>query len=73
MNIGIIGLGLIGGSKALAAKKAYKHCTIWGHDTNKTHLQQAKELGLINHVWDLKSFNILYLLILAFLLIMPLR
>ncbi len=66
MNIGIIGLGLIGGSKALAAKKAYNnHCIIWGHDVNPKHLKQAKALGIIDHVLVPESYPVLDLLILA--------
>ncbi|MCY4267507.1 MAG: prephenate dehydrogenase/arogenate dehydrogenase family protein, partial [Flavobacteriaceae bacterium] len=65
MNIGIIGLGLIGGSKALAAKKAYNQCKIWGDDRNPNHLKEAKQLGLIDEVLDKESYKVLDLLILA--------
>ena len=65
MNIGIIGLGLIGGSKALAAKKAYNQCKIWGDDRNPNHLKEAKQLGLIDEVLDVESYKVLDLLILA--------
>ena len=65
MNMGIIGLGLIGGSKALATKKAYNHCRIWGDDCNPNHLKEAKQLGLIDEVLDKESYKVLDLLILA--------
>lgn len=48
-NITIIGLGLIGGSMALALKKISK-ATIYGIDRNKFHLDKAKELNLIDRV-----------------------
>lgn len=48
-NITIIGLGLIGGSLALALKKISK-ATIYGIDRNKLHLDKAKELNLIDRV-----------------------
>lgn len=48
-NITIIGLGLIGGSMALALKKISK-ATIYGIDRNKLHLDKAKELNLIDRV-----------------------
>ena len=65
MNVGVIGLGLIGGSKALAAKRAYHHCKIWGDDSNPRHLKSAKKLGIIDEVLDLESYEALDLVILA--------
>ncbi len=46
MEIGIIGLGLIGGSFGLSLKK--NGHSIMGYDHNKEHLQKALELGIID-------------------------
>lgn len=47
-NIYIIGIGLIGGSMALDVKKLYPETTIYGIDANDSHLNEAKELGIID-------------------------
>jgi len=46
MKVGIIGLGLIGGSFALACKAL--GCTVIGLDNNPAHISKAKELGLVD-------------------------
>lgn len=48
MKIGIIGIGLIGGSFACDLRKAYKDLEILGFDANLSHLNEATELGLID-------------------------
>ena len=48
MNIGIIGLGLMGGSLGLALKKLPKKYTIIGYDHNKQHKKDALALELID-------------------------
>ena len=48
MNIGVIGLGLIGGSFALAAKKHLTDVILFGEDQNKEHLNQALERGIVD-------------------------
>jgi len=48
MNIGIIGLGLMGGSLGLALKKFPKKYTIIGYDHNKKHQEDALTLELID-------------------------
>ena len=48
MIVSIIGLGLIGGSMAIDLKKHVKSATIYGIDHNKTHLEKAKSLGIID-------------------------
>ena len=50
MNIHIIGIGLIGGSFALAIKEAIQDVTIFGIDKDPENLKKAKELGLIEKV-----------------------
>ena len=46
MNIVIVGLGIIGGSFAMALKEA-GYEDIYGIDTNEETLIKAKEMGLI--------------------------
>jgi prephenate dehydrogenase len=48
MNIGVIGLGLIGGSFALAAKKHLTDVVLFGEDQNKEHLNEAIERGIVD-------------------------
>jgi len=48
MNIGIIGLGLMGGSLGLALKKFSHKYHIIGYDHNKLHQKDALQLQLIN-------------------------
>lgn len=48
-KVGIIGVGLIGGSIALALKNKYKDKVhIYGYDLNKEHLRKAKEVGAVD-------------------------
>lgn len=49
MKIGIIGLGLMGGSMTLALKKYNKDITIYGYDNNKKHLTYARKKKLIDY------------------------
>ncbi len=51
-NIGIVGLGLMGGSLGLALKKLSPHFRLIGLDHNPTHTTQALELGLVDKVID---------------------
>ena len=48
MRIGIIGVGLIGGSFARDLRDAYDGLEIIGFDANPSHLKEASELGLID-------------------------
>ena len=48
MNIYIIGIGLIGGSMALDIQEKYPDVKIFGIDSNKNHLDEALELGVIH-------------------------
>lgn len=45
----LIGVGLIGGSLALAMKK-HRHVTVVGADINTNEVQAAKQLGIIDYV-----------------------
>jgi prephenate dehydrogenase len=67
MNIGIIGLGLMGGSLGLALKKFPKKYHITGYDHNKTHKKEAIELNLVDKICDnfedMKALDVIFLTI----------
>ena len=48
MNIHVIGIGLIGGSMVLDIKSLHPDATIYGIDTNESHLAEAIALGVID-------------------------
>jgi len=50
MNIGIIGLGLMGGSLGLTLKKLPKKYTIIGYDHNQQHQKDALLLNLVDRL-----------------------
>ena len=54
-SVAIIGVGLIGGSWALALKKYFSDITILGVDNNQSHLEEALRLGLIDKAVDLDA------------------
>ena len=54
-SVAIIGVGLIGGSWALALKKHFSDITILGADNNQSHLEEALRLGLIDKAVDLDA------------------
>jgi len=54
-TVAIIGVGLIGGSWALAVKKHFPDITILGVDNNQSHLEEAVRLGLIDKAVDLDA------------------
>ena len=55
MNITVIGLGLIGGSMALALKEKGLAKKVVGVDNNLVHQQKALELGLVDEVLEMKD------------------
>lgn len=57
MKVVVIGLGLIGGSFALAIKKQLKGVTVYGIDQSESHLKKAKTLGLIDAETSLKEID----------------
>ena len=61
----IIGIGLIGGSMALDIKKLYPETTIYGIDSNESHLTNAFELSIIDEKADLKDISNADLVILS--------
>ena len=57
-NIGIIGLGLMGGSLALALKKTSKKYHFLGLDHNPSHCKEAMDLALVDEIVpDLDSLS----------------
>ncbi len=66
MQIGIIGLGLMGGSFAIALKERYEDVEILGYDHNDQHSIEALELGFVDKITDeLEDFENLDLIVLA--------
>jgi prephenate dehydrogenase len=66
MKVAIIGVGLIGGSMALALREKKISTTIIGVDANEAHQQKALELGLVDKIADLDlAINEAELIILA--------
>ena len=50
MKVSIIGLGLMGGSFALSIKKAFPEWTVFGHDHNQSHQEEALKLNLVDKI-----------------------
>lgn len=65
MKIGIIGLGLIGGSFALAARKHVAGCELFGEDQNRGHQKEALALGLIDKTLGASTYAAMDVIILA--------
>ena len=66
MKVGIIGLGLMGGSFALALREHYDELEVIGYDHNDQHCLEALQLGLADKISDdLEDFYALDLVILA--------
>lgn len=65
MNIGVIGLGLIGGSFALAAKKHLADAVLFGGDQNTDHVKEAIEMGIIDQKLKFEHYAQMDVLILA--------
>jgi prephenate dehydrogenase len=66
LNVGIIGLGLMGASFALALKQIFKNCLIAGWDIKPDNAQKALELNIVDSISDnMKDIFSLDLIILA--------
>ncbi len=65
MKIGIIGLGLMGGSLALSLKKLPFVSEVVGYDHNEHHQQIALERQLIHHIVSFESIKECDVIILA--------
>lgn len=66
MVIGIVGLGLMGGSLGLALKNTIEDVKLVGFDHNQQHCDQAKALGLVDEIVSfdaLKKSNVIVLAI----------
>ncbi|MDH5399380.1 MAG: prephenate dehydrogenase [Cyclobacteriaceae bacterium] len=50
MKVCIVGLGLLGGSFALAVRKVVKDCTVLGVDVNEEHARTALERGIAGEI-----------------------
>lgn len=65
IKVGIVGLGLMGGSLSLALQKHSKNYYFIGLDHNEMHCQEALQLGLVNEIATsletLKSCDIIFL------------
>ncbi len=66
MKIGIIGLGLMGGSLGLALRKIKLVSKIYGFDHNLTHCEEALRLGLVDEIisfGEIKECDVIFLAI----------
>lgn len=64
MKVGIIGVGLIGGSLALSARKHIPDVKIYGSNRSEANLKKSLDLGLIDYALkkaDLKLMDIILL------------
>ncbi len=57
MNIGIIGLGLMGGSLAKALKKYYIAEKIYGYARSEKSKTEIEELNLVDELVDIKTIK----------------
>ena len=66
MKVGIVGLGLMGGSFALALRACYEQVEILGYDHNDQHCIEALETHIVDKITDdLEDFAELDLIVLA--------
>ena len=66
MKVGIIGVGLIGGSLALSAREHIPDVEIFGSNRSKVNLQKSLDLGLINFILEdafIKQMDVILLTI----------
>ena len=52
MKIGVFGIGLIGGSLSIQARKHFTDSKIYGFDLSNKNLNRALKLGLIDAILD---------------------
>ncbi len=65
MNIGIIGLGLMGGSFALDIRATFKEFVLYGFDKSNEHLKTSFDLNLIDYKLDDDNISKLDLLLIS--------
>ncbi len=66
MKIGIVGLGLMGGSFGLSLKQSIPDVKVIGYDHNQQHCEEALSLGLVDEIGDfaqIKSSDVIILAI----------
>ena len=57
MKVYVVGVGLIGGSFAIDIKAAFKEATVYGIDHDKTHLDEALKLEIVDHIATLSDIK----------------
>lgn len=65
MVFGIVGLGLMGGSFALALKQNGVAKEVYGYDHNEEHQKQALEIGFVDKIVDFNELKNVDVIILA--------
>jgi prephenate dehydrogenase len=55
MKIGVVGLGLLGGSFSLSIREKFPEVQIYGSDINPLHAEKAVELGLADSIQTLEE------------------
>ncbi|MDG2147601.1 MAG: prephenate dehydrogenase [Flavobacteriaceae bacterium] len=65
MKIGVFGIGLIGGSLSIQARKHFNDSKIYGFDLSNKNLNRALKLGLIDAVLDKNEIKHLNLILVA--------
>ncbi|OQX74481.1 MAG: prephenate dehydrogenase [Campylobacteraceae bacterium 4484_4] len=65
MTIGIVGLGLMGGSMGLALKAKESTLKILGYDLNEEHAHEALKLGLVDRIASFEEIKKADIIVLA--------
>ena len=65
MKVGVIGLGLIGGSLAMSIRQRFSTVQLWGYDASEAHMEQALSLGIVDKSMDPSLWAEMDVLILA--------
>ncbi|WBL24999.1 prephenate dehydrogenase [Zunongwangia sp. HGR-M22] len=65
MKVSVIGVGLIGGSFALAIKESFPESTIFGIDKNEGHVKEALKIGFIDKAGKMEDLADSYVAIVA--------
>ncbi|MEA1916753.1 MAG: prephenate dehydrogenase [Campylobacterota bacterium] len=65
MNVGIVGIGLMGGSLALSLRELNYVDKIYGSDHNKEHCESAIKLNLVDEIVDFETITKCDLIVLA--------
>ncbi len=65
MDVGIVGLGLMGGSLGKILKKYKIASTVYGYDHNKKHIKKAEELKLVDEICDIEKLKTLDMIVLC--------